>query len=44
MIGSDVIWLVMIASGLLTFAARFSMIGLFQDRELPQIIKQISVH
>ena len=41
MIGSDVIWLVMIASGLLTFAARFSMIGLFQDRELPQIIKQI---
>ncbi len=41
MIGSDVIWLVMVASGLLTFAARFSMIGLFQDRELPQIIKQI---
>ena len=41
MIGSDVIWLVMIASGLLTFAARFSMIGIFQDRELPQIIKQI---
>ena len=41
MIGSEVIWLVMIASGLLTFAARFSMIGLFQDRELPQIIKQI---
>ena len=41
MIGSDVIWLVMIASGLLTFAARFSMIGLFQDRELPQIFKKI---
>ena len=41
MIGSDVIWLVMVASGLLTFAARFSMIGLFKDRELPQIIKQI---
>ena len=41
MIGSDVIWLVMITSGLLTFAARFSMIGLFQDRELPQIFKKI---
>lgn len=41
MIGSDLIWLVMIASGLLTFAARFSMLGLFQDRELPQILKQV---
>lgn len=41
MIGSDLIWLVMIASGLLTFAARFSMLGLFQDRELPQLLKQV---
>ena len=41
MIGSDLIWLVMIASGLLTFAARFSMLGLFQDRELPQLLNQV---
>jgi len=34
------IWLVMIASGLMTFAARFSMIGLFRDRELPKFFRQ----
>jgi len=35
------IWLVMIASGMMTFAARFSMIGLFRDRELPKLFREI---
>ena len=35
------IWLVIIASGLMTFASRFSMIGLFRDRELPRLFRQI---
>jgi branched-subunit amino acid transport protein len=35
------IWAVMIFSGLVTFAARFSMIGMFKDRSLPHIIRQL---
>ncbi|MCE2517674.1 MAG: AzlD domain-containing protein [Alphaproteobacteria bacterium] len=35
------LWGVILASGLLTFAARFSMIGIFHDRELPELIKRL---
>ena len=35
------IWAVMITAGLLTFASRFSMIGIFRDKELPKIFKQL---
>ena len=41
LLSSPMIWLVMIISGLLTFAARFSMIGLFRDRELPKLFQQL---
>ena len=41
MIGTDFIWIVMIISGVMTFAARFSMIGLFQNRELPKVFQQL---
>jgi branched-subunit amino acid transport protein len=32
---------VIIASGLMTFAARFSMIGIFGNRQLPAILKRL---
>ena len=35
------IWLTMIISGLLTFAARFSMIGIFKDRAIPEIMRKL---
>jgi branched-subunit amino acid transport protein len=35
------IWLVMILSGLANFASRFSMIGIFRDKSLPVIIRQL---
>ena len=35
------IWLVMICAGVLTFAARYSMIGLVGSRELPQRLKRL---
>lgn len=38
------IWAVMITAGLLTFASRFSMIGLFRDKELPKFFKQLLVY
>ena len=35
------IWLVMIASGLMTFASRFSMIGLIGNRPIPQRLRRL---
>ncbi len=35
------IWLVMILSGLATFAARFSMIGVFKDRRIPDVMRRL---
>ena len=35
------IWLVMICAGVLTFAARYSMIGLVGSRELSQRLKRL---
>jgi branched-subunit amino acid transport protein len=35
------IWLVIIFSGLANFASRFSMIGIFRDKSLPRIIRQL---
>ena len=35
------LWGVIVASGLLTFAGRFSMIGIFHNRELPEVIKRL---
>lgn len=38
------LWLAIIASGILTFATRFSMIGLFHRRELPPIFKNLLLY
>ena len=35
------IWITMIISGLLTFAARFSMIGMFKDRAIPDVMRKL---
>jgi len=35
------IWAVMITAGLMTFAARYSMIGLFGDRPIPASLKRL---
>ena len=35
------IWLVMISAGLMTFAARYSMIGLFGNRPIPERLKRL---
>ncbi|XDZ64828.1 AzlD domain-containing protein [Alphaproteobacteria bacterium LSUCC0684] len=35
------IWAVMIAAGLMTFAARYSMIGLLGDRPIPERLKRL---
>lgn len=35
------IWITMIISGLLTFAARFSMIGMFKDRAIPDVMQKL---
>jgi len=35
------IWITMIISGLLTFAARFSMIGMFKDRAIPDLMRKL---
>lgn len=35
------IWIAMIASGLMTFAARFSMIGLIGNRPIPDSIRKL---
>ena len=37
------IWLVIITSGLLTFAARFSMIGVFNSKKLPKFVEDLLV-
>jgi branched-subunit amino acid transport protein len=36
-----VIWIVMIMAGVMTFAARFSMIGLLGDRQIPESLKRL---
>jgi branched-subunit amino acid transport protein len=36
------IWAAMIISGVLTFAARFSMIGLIGDRPIPRAIRKLN--
>ena len=38
------IWLTIIISGLLTFGARFSMIGIFKDRQLPELVRRLLVY
>ena len=35
------IWITMVLSGLFTFASRISMIGIFKDRQLPQVVRQL---
>lgn len=35
------IWIVIIMAGLMTFAARYSMIGLFGDRQIPESMKRL---
>ncbi len=35
------IWAVMILSGLATFLARFSMIGIFKDRAIPDVMRRL---
>lgn len=35
------IWFIMLLSGFLTFAARFSMIGIFKDRTLPEVMRKL---
>ena len=35
------IWITMIISGLLTFAARFSLIGMFKDRAIPDVMRKL---
>lgn len=35
------IWVTMIISGLVTFAARFSMIGILKDRAIPDVMRRL---
>ena len=35
------IWITMVLSGMLTFAARFSMIGIFKDRQIPDVMRKL---
>ena len=35
------IWITMVLSGALTFAARFSMIGVFKDRQIPNVMRKL---
>ena len=37
------LWLVIIASGVFTFSARFSMIGVFNTKKLPKFIEELLV-
>ena len=38
---TGMIWITMVLSGLFTFAARFSMIGFFKDRTIPDAMRKL---